>query len=791
MQLNRFIPAIICLMVLSQFTGQAQVYHQVVYGRVLDSESHQAIVAASVVCETCHPVRGCATDSAGYFKMEVPVGRHNVTATHIAYLPVTIKDIQAGTGKAVVLNIEMHEQVFQTRDISVNGSYNRWINPMASVSVRSLRSQDAARYAAGYFDPSRMVTNFAGVAVSNSDDKNEIIVRGNSPRGLLWRLEGIEIPNPNHFANGEGASGGSYTAITTNVLSTFDFFTGSFPAEYGNALSGVMDLNLRTGSTEKHEYSVMLSVLGTELSAEGPFKKNSGNSFLADFRIANFKYLKYLGAYTEDELGIIPKTKDWVAKATIKTKKAGTFNFFTLGGNSSVGDIATADTEELQKGGDSDEYKESHELAIAGVKHLFDFTDNRSYIRSTLAYTYELTSDINDQVDTTMKKTVTYNESFRYPALRFASVISHKLSSGHSVRAGVSFNCIFGDMFARRLLTGTLYDTLIDNRGKGWYSGAWAQWKYKSQNNLETNTGIHVLYSGINRELAVEPRFGLTLQLSEKNSFNLGSGLFSRLEPLSIYFYRVRIDSKTREPRNKDLKTTKAFHITAGFNQFFNENLHLNVEGYFQYLYDVPIRETPTGQYSILNSSEGLPDVILANKGKGKNTGLEITLEKTFSHNYYFLATASLFDSKYKAPDGYWYNTYYNSNYVFNLQSGKEFPLGKYHQNVLGFRLRGIYRGGFRYTPVNEISTLKNKRIIYETWNTYGESLPGFKRLDMGLTYRINKKNYAWMFLCDIQNIADTRNILRRQFAYQNKAITILNSKSIGMVPIVSVKVEF
>jgi hypothetical protein len=390
-----------------------------------------------------------------------------------------------------------------------------------------------------------------------------------------------------------------------------------------------------------------------------------------------------------------------------------------------------------------------------------------------------------------LKRTVTYNESFRYPALRFASVISHKLNSRHSIRAGISGNYIFGDMFAKRLLTGTLYDTLIDDRGKGWYSGTWAQWKYKSQNNLEINTGVHILYSGINRELVVEPRFGLTLQLSDKNSFNLGSGLHSRLEPLSIYYYRVRINQKTREISNKDLKTTKAFHITAGFNQFFNENLHLDVEGYFQYLYDVPIRETPLGQYSILNSSEGLPDVILANKGKGKNTGLEITLEKSFSHNYYFLATASLFDSKYKASDSRWYNTYYNANYVYNLQAGKEFPLGRYHQNVLGIRLRGIYRGGFRYTPVNQISSLKYKRIIYETWNNYGERLPGYKRLDMGLTYRVNKKDHAWIFLCDIQNVADTRNILRRKFEYRDKKIITLESKSLGMIPIMSVKLEF
>ena len=771
--------------------GITQPFRQTIYGRVVDSESHIPVQSASVVCETCKPVRGTVTDSSGYYKLEVPVGRHNFMVAHLAYQPALMKEILAGTGKAVNLNIELHERIFQTGDVSVKGSYNRWINPMATVSVRSLRSQDAARYAAGYFDPSRMVTNFAGVAVSNSDDKNEIIVRGNSPRGLLWRLEGIEIPNPNHFANGQGATGGSYTSITTNVLSTFDFFTGSFPAEYGNALSGVMDLNLRNGSTEKPEYSAMLSVIGTELSAEGPVRRLPGSSYLADVRVADFSYLKTIGIYSEEDASIIPKTKDWILKANIRTHKAGTFGFFTLGGSSSVGDRVSPDQSNIVNGGDDDEYFEKRNMAIAGIRHLIDFSDNNSFVRSTFAYTREITSDEDSDVDSLLRKTQTYRDRFEYQAFRFASVYSHKFNSRNSIRAGISGNYIFGEMFARRLSTAMMYDTLVNDLGSGFYSGAWTQWKYKSPGNLETNTGVHITWSGITRELLFEPRFGLSLRLSDRNSFNAGTGIHSRLDPLSIYNYRVKITPTIRTKANKELKMSKAFHLTTGFNLFFNENLQLNVEGYFQYLFDVPIRDSRSGQYSILNSSEGLPDFKLANNGKGKNTGLEITLEKSFSDNFYFLTTASLFNSKYKAPDGYWYNTYYNSNYVFNLQAGKEIPMGRYRQNVLGIRVRGLYRGGFRYTPVRISSSLKNKRVVYETWDTYDEQLPDFKRLDMGLTFRVNKSRVAWIILCDVQNAMGTRNILRRKFEYRNSSIVTSSSKSLGAIPIVSLRFEF
>jgi hypothetical protein len=506
------------LFVLAAFTFhwkvKGQVLQQIIYGTVIDADSHHPVAGANVVCESCSPVKGISTDSAGCYKMSIPVGRHTVSVSHIAFGSIRINDIQITSGKAVPLNFEMHEQIIQTGDIAVQGSYNRWINPMATVSVRSLRSQDASRYAAGYFDPLRMVANFAGVASGNSNENNEIIIRGNSPRGILWRLEGIEIPNPNHFANGQGSTSGGYTAITTDVLSSFDFFTGSFPAEYGNALSGVMDLNLRNGNTEKREHTIMLSVLGTELSAEGPFRKNPGNSYLACFRYGDFSYLKYLHIYDEDELSIIPKTKDWVFKTTFNLKRAGTLSLFTLGGMSAVGDKAGVNTNGSETTYDADEYKEDRQMTISGIKHLVNLPNNRTYIRSTLAYTWELTSDEDASIDTTQKRTITYYDSFRYPAIRLASLLNHKINPLHSIRAGLDYNYISGNMFAKRYLGKSLYDTLVDTHGGGGYGGAWLQWKYKSGKVLETNAGMHVFWSGITREVVLEPRLGMIISLS-------------------------------------------------------------------------------------------------------------------------------------------------------------------------------------------------------------------------------------------------------------------------------------
>jgi hypothetical protein len=305
------------------------------------------------------------------------------------------------------------------------------------------------------------------------------------------------------------------------------------------------------------------------------------------------------------------------------------------------------------------------------------------------------------------------------------------------------------------------------------------------------NTGLHIFHSGITSQVIVEPRWGLILRMSQNQSINFGLGFHSRLEPLSVYHSRTKVSGTLREERNIDLEATRAFHLTGGYSRSFDDNLSFLFEAYYQYLWDVPGKSGNTGQSSVINSIGGISDVILANNVKGKNSGVEMTLEKSFSNQYYYLATASLFSSKYLAPDGFWYNTYFNTSYVFNLIGGKEFQVGRYRQNTFGLKLRGNYRGGFRYTPIDVAASLKNKRVVYQTRNTYGERLPDFNRVDVGFSYRINKERHAWILLADVQNVLNTRNVLRRKFTYSNKQVIAADSKGIGMIPVLTVRAEF
>ena len=782
---------VILILILGVIDLFSQVNYKSLSGTVIDTESHIPLPGANVVVTSFSKFNGCSTDSLGKFRFLLPPGRHTLSISFLGYTPQTIKDIQVGSGKEITVVVGLSESPQQTGEVEVRGKSGRALNTMAAVSVRTLRSQDAARYAGGYFDASRMVTNFPGVSAGNGDEKNEIVIRGNSPRGLLWRLEGIEIPNPNHLSSGQGASGGAYSMITTNALSGFDFFTGAFPAEYGNAYSGVMDLNLRTGNSSKREYSLGLSVVGAEASAEGPFNKKTGSSWYANFRYANFSFLTTYGIIDPETLGIIPRSSDWVVKTTFKTKKAGTFDFFTIGGASKVGDLASTDVSQIKNGADKDEYLETHFLAVAGIKHLWILPDSKTYLRTTLGFSYQNEEFTNDLIDTLLRKTVTYFETFKTPALRFSMVLNHKFDSHNSIRLAISHNNLNGDLYAKRYVSAGVYDTLLNTKTNGWHNSYSAQWKYKANAPIEINAGLHILHSGITKEFVWEPRFGIVFYLPFDQQISFGSGLHSRIEPLSIYNYKIKIDNTHRSEANSNLKTIKALHFTLGYNKQFGFDWHLGFEVYVQSLSKVPVSTNLTSQYSIVNSSYGLPDMALVNNGKGLNKGIELTLEKDFTHNYYFLLTASIFSSKYKAPDGKWYNTYYNNSFIYNLTGGKEFQVGKDRQNTIGFNLKTLIRGGFRYTPVDQVLSLKNKRVVYNISETYGERLPAYQRLDAGLSFRLNKPKRAWIFMADIQNLTNRKNIYRMKFAYQSGKIVESTSKSIGIIPVATVKVEF
>ncbi len=245
---------------------------------------------------------------------------------------------------------------------------------MITVSGPYFSVEETKRYAGSFNDPARMAASYAGVT-GTPDGNNDIIIRGNSPRGMLWRLEGIEVPNPNHFAN-EGASGGPISILNSNMLDNSDFLTGAFPADYGNAYSGVFDINLREGNNRKTEYSLMAGILGTDCSAEGPFKKGGQSSYLINYRYSTIAMLDAIGVKIIDDG--IPRFQDLSFNLVFPTKHAGKFKIFGVGG---LSDISEQDTHYVNVFG--------VDMGVIGVSHQI-FLCKNSYLKTLWPITIPL-----------------------------------------------------------------------------------------------------------------------------------------------------------------------------------------------------------------------------------------------------------------------------------------------------------------------------------------------------------------------------------------------------------------
>lgn len=767
-----------------------QPFNQRLIGVIRDKESRLPILHATVTTEGGVGLKTVITDSLGSFSLTLPVGRHSLNIYAIGYSSATVKDILIGSGKEVIISVELTELRGEIRQAVISSDQKKSNNSMATVSTRRVRSQDAARYAGGYYDPLRMVTNLPGVAATNSDEDNSIVVRGNSPRSLLWRLEGIEIPNPNHLADGQGTTGGAYSLITTNSISGFDFYTAAFPAEYSNAVSGVLDLTLRNGNNSRKEFSAGVGVIGAELSAEGPIGDKSGGAWFGNIRYSNFSFLQKLKIIDFKYAAITPRAFDWAFKTSIPTKGFGTFELFSIGGSSLVGDEVNIN-EETSAIEDRSEFIYNYMVAVAGVKHIVIFPEIGTYLRTTVGFTYQRESMEENVIDASFDKSLNYLEKYEYPSMRVSILLNSKFNKRNTLRATYNQNLISGEMFAKRLVTQQKYDTLINKRAYGNYGNASLQWKYIAFRNLEINGGVNIFFSGVTDEVLIEPRAGIKLQLKNNQEISAGVGLHSRIEPLSVYNYRVKTTGSTRDEQNLNLKAMRSLHFTVGYNVMPAEDATLSIEAYYQSLSHIPSSINPFSQFSIINATHGIPDQVLNNDGVGYNTGLEITIEKDFSRNYYFLLSSSLFDSKYKAPNKRWYNTYFNNGLIFNFVSGKEFIVGRNRQNIIGVNLRSFLRGGYRYTPVEMDLSLSRKRVVYDVSRTYGKQLPPYMRADVGISYKVNRKRSSWTFLVEIQNITNRKNITRNRFSYLSGKIIETYSRSIGMVPVLSVRYEF
>jgi hypothetical protein len=762
---------VLLLLVTCNTAIHAQKVVQTIKGTVIDKVSKITLPGATVYIPNTTPVKGTTTNENGEFRLEnIETGRLELCIRYTGYEPMCLDNLNLTSGKEIVLNIEIEESVTNIDEVVVKAGENKsaTVNAMSMISSRTFSIEETQRYAGARNDVARMAINYAGVSAGN-DATNEIIIRGNSPNGLLWQLEGVEISNPNHFGF-MGATGGPVGMLNNNTLSNSDFMTSAFAAEYGNAVSGVFDLRLREGNHDKHEFLGQVGFNGFEFGTEGPISKKNNASYLINYRYSTLGLFNLLGISVGTG-SAIPEYQDISFKVT-SNLAGGKLSLFGLAGKSGIELLYSkrdkSDDDNFYEYEGFDIYNNNRQ-GMAGMKY-FHRLGEKTYGELTFAVDAMQNENKMDTVlaDPPSKKLFEQTD-FNSQNYSAALSVNTKFSNRLSARFGGELRNMHFTLKDNVYMSE--YDAFFkfwDDKGSTTLIRLYTQFNLKISQQLSVNAGLQAMSLALNNETQIEPRASIKYKPFANHAFSLGYGNHSRILPMFVYFTRIDLSAEDYIQPNKELEMMKARHYIASWDWQINTFTRVKVEGYYQQLYNAVIEENPSS-FSMLNNNSfqfSIPDT-MTNGGTGNNKGFEITVERFMNKGFYYLVTASVFDSKYKGSDGIERSTAFDGGYVFNSLAGKEFFLkGKKEtkKNFITADIKLTSAGGQRYTPVDVNASFLKGETVYDETRIYQEKFSDYFRLDLRIGFRSDSRKFSQEFAFDIQNITNHKNPLFMQY---------------------------
>jgi hypothetical protein len=700
-----------------------------------------------------------------------------IKISYLGFHDVVLTNLDLNTSKELILDVGMEEKVFMGEEVIIRADADKSspINKMSTVSARVFSTEETELYAGARSDIARMASNFAGVTGAD-DSRNDIVVRGNTPSGVLWRLDDMDIPNPNHFA-AFGTSGGPICILRNNLLSNSDFLTAAFPAEYGNAVAGVFDVKMINGNNEHHEFLAQVAFNGIEVGAEGPLSKEKGYSYILNYRYSTLDVFSKLGIQMGTGQGI-PKYQDVLFKLNFPNTKAGSFSLFGIGGLSKISFLDSEKDTTVEKidfyGNEGWDIRNHSNQGLTGLTHTF-LINNNSWIRSVVGITYHNFYTTHDSVSPVNLSTKLYqgtnNEEIRLYA---STAYHHKFSARHNLKAGLILTGVH-DWLVDSIYEASddFYRLTNDYAGYSFLIQPYADWQFRISDALTMNTGLHLQYFNVSNAYSIEPRWGLKWGFAPTQSIGIGYGLHSQCIPVTLFYKQSLQADSTYSLTNDKLDFVRSHHLALNYDWMITENTRLKAEVYYQYLFNIPVNGSVSDSYSLLNEGANFqfesPDSLI-NQGIGRNYGVELTVERFLSKGFYFLVTGSLYDAQYQASDHIWRNSAFNGRYTANLLAGKEFNLKlrkkkpEKRKKTLVINLKTTRSGGQRYTPIDMEASLAANRNIYIDELAFSEKFPDYWRTDLKIGYKMNGKRATVEWSLEITNIFNQKNVFNQTF---------------------------
>ena len=745
-------------------------------GTVVDAIGHMPLADATIALEPSDPLLGTSTDSLGNFVLRsIPVGLYTAKVQRLGHGTLVVPEVWVRSGKETVLQVELTPSAISLETFTVTTMAREAPDPLG---VRTFTVEQGLRYPAMFQDAARVVASTPGVAAAN-DQANHLMVRGNGPNANAWMLEGAEIVNPNHLGNAgtptdlPTLSGGGVNILSAQMLGPSRLRTGVSPVSYGNALGGLMDMELRRGNARSREWTAQAGLLGLDLSTEGPIG-SGGNAFhLVNYRYSTVGLLSAMGVDLGDEAITF---QDLAFHVGIRLGERGELRLFGMGGLSRNVFEADRDTASWEYDKDSRDITYTANMGALGTTLRVPVGE-----RSTLTSTVVWSAAYQDREETSL-------DTDLEPLVRTVrSLYERKLSAVAQVDAavGARFRYGYGGGAMERGVENLLGDTLT-----GWLVRPFIHGRYAFTEHLQATAGLaysHFVYNGSE---VWEPRLGLQWRMAKGRSIGASYGVRSQLP----YHQLLNMDLTSPFINNNELGLMRSEDIVLGYDHAVNERLSFRVEVYHQQLSRIPELDPAiniqmmesTGTVNVWDEPQLLPQV---SQGDGRNTGVELSMDRSFAHGWFARVNGTVYESTYTDRSGTERDTRWNGQWMANAMGGREWRKAKEDRvRTWGVSVRVFAMGGMRYTPF-EVRDRGSFLTSFQTGPAYSAQYGDYFRADLRVYRKMDRTGRTGQWALDLQNVTNRQNEAYRYL--DQRQGEVVTKYQLGIIPNLSYRVEF
>lgn len=748
-------------------------------GEVRDAETGMSLAGANVIVRSAESgdrsnstengdVRGAAADGEGRFLIEgLPAGGYSIRITFIGYEPRTITDVIVRPGRITSIEAALNSSTYSAEEVEVTAGYFTAVKA-EDVSVAAFSGEEIRRSPGSAGDVSRIMMVLPSVAKVN-DQSNSLIVRGGSPLENAFFIDGIEVPNINHFPS-QGSSGGPLGLIPVDLIRDVTFSAGGFPARYGDRLSSVMDISFRDGDREGILGQADLNFTGFGGLLEGPMGEN-GSWILS----ARRSYLDLLVSAIDMGTSVAPKYGDAAMKLAYDLSPAHRLSLLGLWSDDHNNpDAETAAENDMQYYGEQNIYNYTGGMSWRAL------WNEKTFSTTSLSYTGMIFDE--QFLKTGSGVPLLLNDS-RESWVQLRSETRWKIASTLSLEAG-------GDVKALSNRYDNRYGAVPDELGNpqpeflfqrdasATQSGLFATALLTPFEGVTVSAGLRAQHTQWNDRVALQPRATLAFQLSELTSVSVAGGLYTQALPLLLL---------AQDEANRALENPRALHGVLSFSQLLSESTRLTLEGYVKEYDRFPIDADQPGLFLIdeMNYRYGffMPHGKLSSTGKASSRGVELTLQKKLAQDFYGIASASYSASRYTDAAGVERSRVYDNRLLFSIEGGYK-PSAEWE-----FSLRWIYAGGAPYTPMDVEASLAARQEVLDASRINAERHPDYHSMNVRVDRRFHFDRSALVIYISVWNAYNRKNVAGYIWDDANQRVKTLYQW--GLLPIFGIEWEF